>query len=326
MLGNLEKVERELYRPCRNLIVKNVVHVAFKGFNGKCYGGVYMSNYRSQKYSDRESLGVLRITTSDFLVFTYRNSDEFNEVYCSYPHLPRLLEGFREAYNMLVSEEYEDLFVEEGNELYLNADYSNLQVKIEGLANGNSILLVPNVVGDENEGEREGVLLYLGSEDYVVEMDYEELEALVHFLEKFNLQESSQSLLLMASLSLLLNGDSGGGTSNSLQEQKRSGPPKRKILNRTVNRKRTTRTARKPTPAPEQELSDKEDDEDDVIFYDSRVEHPDGTPKQPKEIVGDTGDLFDDEEDEMEEGSGPINKNSLLEAMADFEFDDEDED
>ena len=207
LFDNLERIEKSLYTPCRGFTIKNVVILGKKGRDNKKLSAIHKYSYATNKYSTHARVNVVKLEISEFIVFEYNDGDKNNreEIYISYPHLERVIDGFKA---MAVALRNNDLFIEdeESGELFLNADYSDFSIKISNLTNGKSILLVPNVIEDENYGEMAGVTIYLGSPRKIVDSNYEVFDTIVYFLNNFNLNLHSQLLVNFAALEEIASG------------------------------------------------------------------------------------------------------------------------
>jgi len=241
LFSNLEKIEKTLYIPCRGLTLKNTVIIGNANKNKEKISPIWNKSFKTQKYSNKSEVTALNIRTSDFLVFTYSNDEkDFDEIYISYPHIEKIIKAFNEMKNILQTKD--DLFIEENDELFVNADYENLAIKINDLTNGKSIVIVPSVIVDGTQ-EWPGVIIYLGKEDNFIEMNFEVYFSLVYFLNNFNLQLSSQLLLNFAGIYF----SNKAGTVNSNSSVVR--PPEKKVVNRKI--KKSSNELFKEDPLPE---------------------------------------------------------------------------
>jgi hypothetical protein len=194
LLGDAEKIEKSLFSPVKNFTIKVAVLLGNKspreGFKMDC---IYTKNYKSAKYSNFDTLSTTNVRTSDFLVFTYAYENKFEEIYISYPHLKRVIDGFENIHKLLFKDD-SDVFLTEDDNIFLNAKYKNHYEKIEDLTNGKSLVLYPDVVR-ENDYEISGVGMYFIEPNNVVEMGFETFDAVFHFLKNFNLEMMSQILV-----------------------------------------------------------------------------------------------------------------------------------
>ena len=196
---NYEKIERLLLQPARFLKFKNVVMLGKKSANKEKIQPIYEKSYNSGKYSNYNSLKTIHLDTSDFFTIAYNRDKVFEEIYLSYPHLSKLIKGFREATDIL-NGDVEDgngntinIFTEINGELYLNEKYADLNVKVGGLIGGKSIVLTFDVLKNDLDGrEMKGALLYIGTDTNIVELNEDALNGILYFLENFNLLLCSQ--------------------------------------------------------------------------------------------------------------------------------------
>lgn len=261
-LGNIEKVENILLRPAKNLVIKNAVIVGKKSTkNQQKIDPIYVKSYSSNKYSDHSNLTTVSIETSDYLVFGFADIKEsvFEEIYISYPHIERVINFFEKAYNVLQGNVYLtkdvkygkddkgiyeekklktkiDMFIDKKGELYLNPKYSEYEMNLTNLIGGKSMSIMFDVIADENtQTEQKGIYLFMNSQDNLVIITEENIKGLLYFLKNYNLQLSSQNLLMMT---VMMNNSSNGNSSpnsypsrkgENVNDLKRRKVPARKI-------------------------------------------------------------------------------------------------
>jgi hypothetical protein len=324
MFETLEKIEKTLYAPSRNFTLKNVVMLASGSRDKKRYKASYTKEFKSQKYSDAVNLESLVLRTSDFLVFSYSAQDTFEEVYVSYPHLVKVINSFKAMNESMKSP---DLFIEQEGELYVNSDYADFSIKIGGLSNGKSLMLSPDVIQEENNGEIAGVVMYIGNENCIVEMNHEVFSSFVYFLETFNLQMSSQLLVNFAAMhEISLGHISTTPASSSRSSAPTVKPPKARKIAKPSNNTNVImddeeedeqeEPVRQPIKKPTNGKSSIKKPKEKPIEVDESIDYPFEDVPSKKERTAE--DLFDDEEDgdAGSGGGGLLSLGNLTKAMS----------
>jgi hypothetical protein len=231
MFENLEKIEKLLYSPVKNLQMKAVVVLGSEGQGKRRLDAAYLKTYKSNKYSDYNEVNSLSLRTSDFLVFSYGANDVFEEVYMSYPHMEKLNKAFLAMKEAL---EDEELFIREQGEIFLNADFENFAIKIPNLAGGKSIVMTPNVVKLDDETETEGVIVYIGKENCYIEVTRDLFNSWAYYIENFNLSTTCQMLINFAAMHEISRNNSQIPQIKSQQKQESVvKPPERKVIKKT---------------------------------------------------------------------------------------------
>ena len=211
--GNLEKIESVILRPCKNLIIKNVVQFGSSSIRDKKrYDAVRSYSYQTNKYSDHNYVGSLYLETSDFLVFQYTNYDKGKkineEVFISYPQFKKLKNHFNEFYKIAMDQ---DVYIqsEKDNSIFINDEFMNYENKITNMVNGKSMSLIFDTIDhktvDDSIECEPAVSLFISEEEYIVTMSFDVFEMLLDFLNSFNLLTSSQQLINFAYMTEIAN-------------------------------------------------------------------------------------------------------------------------
>ncbi|PTU25896.1 hypothetical protein DA469_21340 [Bacillus subtilis] len=189
-LDTVERIEKTLFSVGNLFSVKNVILNGNKGKNDNKLNSIYTRSYDSQKYSDRSTLDQIQIRTSDFLVFSYHDfQNKINEdIFISYPHMMNFMTILTSAYNMVNTDE-----VYQGNNI--NPKYANVSLTTNPLGGGKQLAFIPTII-QRDQVYTNGVILFLGSEDYAIELDASQLGALYYILNNFNLLSESSTLFL----------------------------------------------------------------------------------------------------------------------------------
>jgi hypothetical protein len=203
-LENVERIEKVMFQVGAHFTVKNSVSTGTKGKDNVKLHPIYSRSYNSTKYSDKSSLEAINIRTSDFLVFAFNDfqNRKNEEIYISYPHMIGFLNTIEQAVAMVNTP---DMFTANG----VNPKYSDVVLKTPPLGGQKTIAIIPHVIQHDQNTVR-GVMMFLNSEDTYVEIDINNLNTLHYILNKFDLYQSSATLLLTG---LMYDGGGAGGDS-----------------------------------------------------------------------------------------------------------------
>jgi hypothetical protein len=204
-LGNVERIEREIFRSGKFFTVKHVVVTGSKAGDGRKLNPVYDRNYKSGKYTDHTELRALNIRTSDFLVFAYndfQNKDN-EEIFISYPHITGFMQVMEQVYNMVNTDA---VYTTNG----VSGEYANTVLKTPSLGSQKTVAAIPAVVQMDNY-TAPGAMFFLNDEDHVVQLDRNAINTLWYILRSFNLYSESSNLLVTG---LVWDGGAAGGAAD----------------------------------------------------------------------------------------------------------------
>jgi hypothetical protein len=193
----VERITRTVYNPCRGLAVKHQVVFGSKDQAQKRRGELYVHNYTSSRYSDVSKLSSMSLETSDFVFLeklNYEKGVENEKIFMSYPHIFKMKRALRNVLKWFYGDEYEDMYLYNGNVLTFNSDFGNEKEEVYNLVGNKSVHIIPDVI--EIEGvQYEGVTMFLNSLDVSVQMTIDQVESLQDFFDSFNLYQSSLQLI-----------------------------------------------------------------------------------------------------------------------------------
>lgn len=194
----VERITRTIFTPARNLLIKHQVVFGKKDRDTQQRKGELMKyDFKSEKYSNASTLSSLFLETSDFIFLekiSYDKEIENEKIYISYPHLFKVKRGLKDALRWFYDDEYENLFIHKNGNILFNSDYETERILISGLIGQKSLTLIPDVIVID-EVEYEGLLVYFNTDDDLVRMTIDQLEAMYDFFITFNLYQSSQLLI-----------------------------------------------------------------------------------------------------------------------------------
>lgn len=230
MFEKLEKIENIIFS-YKELTIKVVVSTGIKSSKGNKLSPLYAKQYKSQKYVDRDELETLTINPSKYLVLSYsgKGADRgFEEVFISYPHLSKIKRTLVQVDNFLATD---GLLLEQGDEIFINAKYSETCFKIENLANDKSIMFTPNIVTDVDGDEVIGCELSINSEYNNVSLPFDIIEMIKDIIKGLNLNAIGNETLLMG---MIYESSIGNNTFSNNYDKTIAKPkkPVRKILHR----------------------------------------------------------------------------------------------
>jgi hypothetical protein len=208
---NLEKIESVILRPAPNFTIKNVVTFGKRHYKtGVRQDALWESTYKSQKYSNVNDVGEIKIETSDYLVFSSRYEKKLIEIYMSYKHMKKVRDAFNEALEVASNNvEHEETgklpFLEtDDGKLYIGQEWEDWYISIPKLVGNKSINIMLELAETE---DIDGTILYepaveimFNNEEAFEVVTVEDLEGICYFLDNFDLLQSSQNLYLMAYL------------------------------------------------------------------------------------------------------------------------------
>jgi hypothetical protein len=202
VFDGIDVVERELYSPARNFTLKAHVKTSYSSTkDNRRMDASYFKRYPSKKYSDSPEHTRLDLKFSEFLVLSYSTGEKgsMEEVYMSYPHIPRFRKALRDC---CVAVFDEDVWTEgEGNTIFLSPKMDDVYFKVEGLASGKSVLLRPEVLSSA-DGDAAGAALYLNGTKSRVEIKHDALESLNYFIQRFDLLGTANAMSMIAAIAV----------------------------------------------------------------------------------------------------------------------------
>lgn len=190
----VESITKAIFYPAKNFTIKHRVVFGQTNNDKTRKSELYVSETKTQKYSNLSKVTNLYLDTKDYLVFQYGNyNDNGLEIYISYPHIDRVKKMFRNATKWFYSKTYKDLFIVKNKKLVLGAEFKGLFFDALDLIGGTALRIEPSTV---HVGEEivEGGVLYFNDETNFIELTYEQIDTIADFLESFNLYQSSLAL------------------------------------------------------------------------------------------------------------------------------------
>jgi len=202
-LTNVEKVENTIYSVNHIFSMKHVINLGIKTKEGIRLDPIYDREYPSTKYTNRPNLEAIQMQSSHFITLSYANfkAKKLEDIYISYPHLPEFISTMEQVLTMVNTQ---DMYTASG----VNPKYAEAQVRQDGLGGGKSIIFVPHLITYEG-GSMPGVLLFLNSDEYVVEIPSLHLFTMYSILTTFNLYTNS---LILLNTALLYDNTKGGAS------------------------------------------------------------------------------------------------------------------
>lgn len=206
--GNLEFIEYPMISFGQNFSISTKIYFGKRNVrSGLRNDALYEYVYNSNKYNNFNSLGMIKITTDDYICFTWKDKDKKEEILISYPHFYKL----RREFNCIKKEvDTSEIFLlDEDNHYSILPEFEDTIYEIGPLVGGKMINVVYDVGGkidvDGSEKEFPGVRIFLNTKTQSVLLNAESsFMDLVDFLNDFNFVLSSQNLINFAYMNTLV--------------------------------------------------------------------------------------------------------------------------
>jgi hypothetical protein len=180
--------------PCYLIELKLVVTFGKRMKSGIRKDAFSENTRNTQKYNDLEKASFWQLDTSDFLVFSYTEKDNFNEVYISYPHMKQMMDSMKNVHKWFFDNKvYDSLFVENSEGIFETDLCRNTSEKFTAI-NGHSVAMQPALVTDKEDDVVPGLYIFINSESCCAKMTWSEFDAMFYFLTKFDLCTTSMIL------------------------------------------------------------------------------------------------------------------------------------
>lgn len=306
---HIDKIESNIIS-IKELTIKAVATVGIKNSNSNKMSSIYSKSYQSQKYVSPSSISTLYINASKYLVFSYfdkQDTSNREEIYLSYPHLTGLRDFFKGLANFLNTD---DLILEddESEDLYFNEKYSEVTFKLENLANGKSMMAIPNIVTDTNGEDYLGCDLCLNSETCYVSLTQDNIITIYSILKDLNLENIIASNIMIG---MMFEQFEEQQNLNNNQQSPKTKKPLKPIR----------RTKSVITSNTKDDIADDSLDLETPMDYDSiamSIDIDDDDEKPTKKVVktkksekDEIENLFDDDEEEETKEPKPKSKKGL---------------
>lgn len=191
MPAPIEYINKTICNITSRFKIKHQVKFGKKNHKGNRNDPVYLYEYDSENYDEKQKLSGCNLDTSDYLILEYSNDD--NEkicIYLSYPHIYNFKIILKKALNWFYNKKYEDMFIENDDELKFNSKYKKQRLSTNITVDKKIFSIRPSVV-QKDEVYCEGVIVSFCEGEALFTLDLYELENLYDVINNFNLYQSS---------------------------------------------------------------------------------------------------------------------------------------